>query len=131
TGRINSAYAVCGAAGSLETVRHLAGVPINYLISVNFSGFVATVNKLGGVWMDIDRRYYNHNGGGSTNFADIDLQPGYQLVDGKHALQLVRFRHTDSDLHPPARQLEVVSPIPQQAASALGRTGDRHVINCI
>src|SRR2546427_8274354 len=103
-GRINSAYAFCGATGALETVRHLTGVPINYLISVNFGGFVATVNKLGGIWMDIDRRYYNHNVGGSTNYADIDLQPGYQLVDGKHALQFVRYRHTDSDLYRLARQ---------------------------
>ena len=49
--------------GPLETVRHLTGLPINYLITVNFLGFIAIVNKLGGVWMDIDRRYYNKNVG--------------------------------------------------------------------
>src|SRR3954465_5298092 len=31
-GRINSAYAFCGPTGSLETVRHLTGLPINYLV---------------------------------------------------------------------------------------------------
>jgi LCP family protein required for cell wall assembly len=130
-GRINSAYAICGATGSLETVRHLTGVPINYLISVNFSGFVAVVNKLGGVWMDIDRRYYNHNVGGSTNYADIDLQPGYQLVDGKHALQFVRYRHTDSDLYRLARQQEFVSAMRQQAARSLGPTSVVRIVNTI
>src|SRR5215470_15187058 len=42
-GRINSAYAYCGSSGALETVRHLTGLPINYLISVNFLGFIAVV----------------------------------------------------------------------------------------
>jgi LCP family protein required for cell wall assembly len=129
--RINSAYAICGSTGSLETVRHLTGVPVNYLISVNFSGFVATVNKLGGVWMDVDRRYFNHNVGGSTNYADIDLQPGYQLVDGKHALQFVRFRHTDSDLYRLARQQEFVSAMRQQAARSLGPTSVVRIVNTI
>ena len=83
TGRINSAYAFCGPAGALETVKHLTGVPINYLISVNFLGFIAVVNKLGGVWMDVDRRYYNKNVGTiETDYANIDLQPGYQLLNG-------------------------------------------------
>jgi LCP family protein required for cell wall assembly len=130
-GRINSAYAFCGATGSLETVRHLTGVPINYLISVNFSGFVATVNKLGGVWMDIDRRYYNKNVGGSTNYADIDLQPGYQLLNGKKALQFVRYRHTDSDLYRLARQQEFVSAMRQQAARSLGPTSVVRIVNTI
>jgi LCP family protein required for cell wall assembly len=130
--RINNAYAFCGATGSLETVRHLTGVPINYLISVNFSGFVATVNKLGGVWLDIDRRYYNKNVGTSeTNYANIDLQPGYQLLNGRQALEFVRFRHTDSDLYRLARQQEFVSAMRQQAAHSLGATSIVRIINTI
>ena len=120
-GRINNAYALCGPTGSLETVRHLTGLPINYEISVNFGGFVAAVNKLGGVWMDIDRRYYNKNVGTiETNYANIDLQPGYQLLNGRQALEFVRYRHTDSDLYRLARQQEFVSAMRQQAAHSLG-----------
>src|SRR5206468_290895 len=79
--RINSAYAVCGPKGTLETVKNLTGLPVNYLISVNFHGFKDIVNRVGGVWMDIDRRYYNRNVGTSgTNYADIDLHPGYQRL---------------------------------------------------
>jgi LCP family protein required for cell wall assembly len=130
--RINNAYAFCGATGSLETVRHLTGVPINYLISVNFSGFVATVNKLGGVWLDVDRRYYNKNVGTiETNYANIDLQPGYQLMNGRQALEFVRFRHTDSDLYRLARQQEFVSAMRQQAAHSLGATSIVRIINTI
>jgi len=121
SGRINSAYANCGQGGALETVRRLTGLPINYLISVNFLGFIAVVNKLGGVWMDIDRRYYNRNvGTGSTNYANIDLQPGYQRLTGKQALDFVRYRHTDSDVYRLARQQMFVSAARQQIAHSLG-----------
>jgi hypothetical protein len=91
------------------------------MISVNFGGFVATVNKLGGVWMDVDRRYYNKNVGTiETNYANIDLQPGYQLMNGRQALEFVRFRHTDSDLYRLARQQEFITAMRQQAAHSLG-----------
>ena len=131
-GRINSAYAFCGPTGSLETVKHLTGLPINYLISVNFLGFIAVVNKLGGVWMDVDRRYYNRNiGTGSTDFANIDLQPGYQLMNGRQALSFVRFRHTDSDLFRLARQQEFVGALRQQASHSLGLRSVISLVNTI
>ena len=132
SGRINSAYAICpnGLTGSLETVRHLTNLPINYLISVNFLGFIGVVNKLGGVWVDIDRRYYNRNTGSiATNYANIDLQPGYQHLTGKKALQFVRFRHTDSDLFRLARQQSFVSAMRQQVSHSLGPTSIPGLVN--
>jgi LCP family protein required for cell wall assembly len=101
--KINAAYSTCGPSGPLETVKALTNVPINYLIGVNFVGFVDAVNKLGGVYMDVDRRYFN-NHTGPTGFAAIDLKPGYQKLNGKQALDFVRYRHTDSDLYRVARQ---------------------------
>jgi LCP family protein required for cell wall assembly len=113
--RINSAYSRCGETGTVLTVKHLTGLPINYLITVNFHGFKEVVDKLGGVWMDIDRRYYNRNDGrASTNFANINLQPGYQQLTGQQALDFVRFRHTDSDLYRNARQQQFVQAIRAQ-----------------
>ena len=44
TDRINAAYSVCGARGTLATVQRLTGVPINYLITVNFHGFKQVVD---------------------------------------------------------------------------------------
>src|SRR5205085_9124438 len=90
TDRINSAYARCGPKGTLLTVKHLTGLPINYLITVNFHGFKQVVDKLGGVWMDVDRRYYNRNTGSYyDNYANINLQPGYQKLSGGQALDFV------------------------------------------
>jgi LCP family protein required for cell wall assembly len=113
--RINSAYTRCGATGTLDTVRKLTGIPINYLITVNFRGFRQIVDKLGGVWLDIDRRYYNKNDGRlSTAFSNINLQPGYQRLSGANALSFVRFRHTDDDYHRLARQQEFVRSFKEQ-----------------
>ena len=85
--KINAAYADCGSRGTLDTVRKLTGVPVNYLITVNFRGFTQVVDKLGGIWMDVDRRYYNNNSGPS-GYATINLQPGYQKLNGYQALDV-------------------------------------------
>ena len=115
--RINAAYAQCGPAGTLDTVKHLTKLPVNYLIWVNFHGFKEIVDKIGGIWMDVDRRYFNVNTGtAATNYANINLQPGYQRLTGEQALAFVRFRHTDDDYHRLARQQQFVRALKQQFA---------------
>ena len=47
--RINTAFTFCGPSGTVRTVKQLTSVPINYVITVNFSGFKQIVNKVGGV----------------------------------------------------------------------------------
>ena len=115
--KINAAYSNCGAQGTLETVRKLTGLPINYIITVNFRGFRQLVDKLGGVWMDVDRRYFNDHGG-PTGYAKINLQPGYQRLTGLKALDFVRYRHTDSDIYRNARQQLFVRAFKDQVKSA-------------
>jgi LCP family protein required for cell wall assembly len=113
--RINTAYTLCGSKGALDTVKRLTGLPINYLITVDFGGFIEIVDRIGGVWVDIDRRYYNKNTGQYyNNYANIDLKPGYQLLKGRDALSYVRYRHTDSDLYRIARQQQFVKAFKQQ-----------------
>jgi LCP family protein required for cell wall assembly len=112
--RINTAYAECGSTGSLLTVRNLTGLPINYLITVNFRGFKQVVSHIGGVWIDVDRRYFNDNSQGGDRYAAIDLKPGYQTLNGEKALDFVRYRHTDSDIYRLARQQLFVKAVKQR-----------------
>ena len=58
-GKINSAYTYCGPQGTLQTVRGLTNLDINYLITVDFHGFKQIVDRLGGIYLDVDRRYLN------------------------------------------------------------------------
>ena len=118
--KINAAYADCGTQGTVETVRALTGVPINYIITVNFRGFRQLVDKVGGVWMDIDRRYFNDRGGSCLGcYATINLRPGYQRLTGLKALDFVRYRHTDSDLYRNARQQLFVNAFKDQIQSSV------------
>ena len=113
-GKINSAYSY-GAATTIKTVEALTGEPVNEYVIVDFTGFAKLVDEVGGVYLDIDRRYYNKNIGTlATNFADIDLQPGYQRLDGTDALSYVRYRHTDSDYARIARQQQFLSELKRQ-----------------
>jgi LCP family protein required for cell wall assembly len=114
-GKINAAYSECGPEGTLDTVRNLTHLPINYLINVNFVGFIKVVDQLGGVWIDVDRRYFNSHTG-PTGYAAIDIQPGYQKLTGKQALDYVRYRHTDSDLYRNARQQQFVKAVKEQVS---------------
>src|SRR5436190_19659972 len=117
--RINSAYSECGTTGTLQTIKALTGLPVNYVITVDFRGFKQVVDKLGGVWMDVDRRYFNNNSGlinGVNTYATINLHPGYQRLSGSDALDFVRYRHTDSDLYRVARQQLFVRAFKEQAS---------------
>ena len=102
--RINAAYSIDGPKCTIETVKALTGLRINYLVTVNFVGFTQVVDKHGGIWVDVDRRYYHENTGGYDQYASINLEPGYQKLYGRSALQFVRYRHTDNDLIRNARQ---------------------------
>ena len=130
TDRINAAYANCGPQGSLQTVKSLTGIPINYLITVNFRGFRQIVDRLGGAWIDVDRRYFNDRGG-PYGYAKIDLQPGYQKLSGRRALDYVRFRHTDSDLYRVARQQQFVKAFKGQVQKSFSPTSLPKVVDAI
>jgi LCP family protein required for cell wall assembly len=88
--RVNVAYTLGGPAKTVAMFKELTGLPINHFVDINFVGFINIVDYLGGVYIDVDRRYYNPPG---TGWAAIDLQPGYQRLNGHQALGFVRFRH--------------------------------------
>lgn len=130
TDKIAHAYAYCGPQGSLDTVKALTGLPVNYLVTVNFRGFRQIVDRLGGLWIDVDRRYFNDRGG-PFGYAKINLSPGYQQLDGRKALDFVRYRHTDSDLYRVARQQQFVKAFKGQVQSSFAPTALPKVVNAI
>ncbi len=131
--KINEAFTDCGARGTIQTVRKLTSIPINYFITVNFRGFVQTVNDLGGVYVDVDRRYFNDNAGAGPGqtYSAIDIHSGYQRLLGPKALAFVRFRHTDSDLYRNARQQEFLKAVKQQVSGLSAAWKLRGIVNAI
>ena len=103
--RINMAFEYGGERLLTRVVRDTLGVEIDHFVEVDFRGFKNLVNDVGGVWFPVDQRYFNRNvGTAGTNYANIDLQPGYQRLNGDQALAFARYRHDDSDFVRAARQ---------------------------
>jgi LCP family protein required for cell wall assembly len=112
TDKINAAYAIGGPTLSVKTIRNLLHIPINHVVNVNFGGFRRAVDRLGCVYTDVDRRYFNDNSppfGGGPDYATIDVKAGYQKLCGQDALDFVRYRHFDTDLVRAARQQQFLT----------------------
>jgi LCP family protein required for cell wall assembly len=116
TDKFNAAFAYGGPKLTLRVVKELTGLPINHVVNVDYLGFVRAVDAINCVYVDVDRRYYHSNEGVpvSAQYAEINVQPGYQLLCGKKALQYVRYRHTDTDLVRAARQQDFLSAARQR-----------------
>jgi LCP family protein required for cell wall assembly len=127
TDKINAAYALGGPSLSVQTVKDLLHIPISHVVNVNFGGFQRAVNRLGCVYVDVDRDYFNDNhppNGSPFDYATININPGYQKLCGSDALDYVRYRHFDDDLVRAARQQSFLSAAKEQIG--LGRIfGDR------
>jgi LCP family protein required for cell wall assembly len=105
--KLNDAYAYGGPKLTLQTVKQLTGLQVNHLVNVDFTGFARAVNAIGCVYVDVDHRYFHQNvpnGISADDYAEINLQPGYQALCGFDALSFVRYRHTDNDIVRAARQ---------------------------
>ena len=86
--KINSAYAG-GPNLVIKTVKALTGLSINHYVEVNFAGFQAIVDAVGGVRLCTDRPYNDKESG------LILPTPGCRKFDGKLALAYVRMRKQD------------------------------------
>ena len=96
---INSVYSRGGGEeGGVEALKKavgsLTGVTPDFYVLVEWEAVGELVDAIGGVYFDVPRRmYYNDL---SQHFK-IDLQPGYQLLDGNGAMGVLRWRHNSDD----------------------------------
>jgi polyisoprenyl-teichoic acid--peptidoglycan teichoic acid transferase len=112
--KINGAFPVGGVRLTVKAIQQaLPGIEINHVINTNFMGFRDAVNRVGCLYVDIDRRYFNDN---AIAYATINVKPGYQKLCGGPALDYVRYRHEDTDLVRGARQQDFI----RQARNQVG-----------
>ena len=123
--KINAAYSDGGYKLALKTVEDATGVKPNYLVTVDFKGFRDLVDKFHGVYVPVDQRYYHVNVAGQEQYSQVDIPPGYQLLNGTNALAFARYRHTDSDFYRNARQQVFLHAFSQRASSQLHGIGPR------
>ncbi len=91
TQKINAAYAFGGPSLAVKTVSELAGVPINHYAEIDFDGFQAVVDALGGIEVDVPMEINDDMAGGHVD-------AGQQPLNGEQALILCRSRHNYDDI---------------------------------
>jgi len=133
--KVNAAYAIGGERLTVDTLTELLSRPgepfeINHVVNVNFGGFRRAVDYIGGVYVDVDRSYYNDNDpptDAASPYATIDVPSGYQRLSGRDALDYVRYRHTDNDFVRASRQQDFLRQLKSQpGARKLFEVGERN-----
>lgn len=112
--KINAAYAYGGHTLAMQAVQDLLGVPVNHYILINFQGFTKLIDALGGVDIDVEKRMYYTD---PYDNLVINLQPGRQHMDGRTAIQYVRYRDEEGDIGRIQRQQKFVQAVLAKAAS--------------
>ncbi|MCS7242830.1 MAG: LCP family protein [Candidatus Caldatribacterium sp.] len=88
--KANHAYARGGIELLKATLEDNLHIEIPYFVEVNYEAFERVVDALGGVEIEVEKpMYYVDRAQGLT----INLKPGRRVLNGKEALQYVRFRH--------------------------------------
>jgi LCP family protein required for cell wall assembly len=112
--KINHAYAFGGSKLSKSSVENLLSVPIDYTVVMNFQGFVRMIDALGGVTVDIDKRMYYCDPYDDDGGLYIDLRPGVQKLNGKTAIEYVRYRDEEGDIGRVSRQQKFLKALLQE-----------------
>ncbi|MER5379807.1 LCP family protein [Streptomyces sp. NPDC002688] len=110
----NSAYSIGGPVCAVKTVESLTDVRMDHYIEIDFSGFAALVDALGGVTVTTDEDI-------DDDQSHLHLTAGEHHLDGTKALALARTRHgigDGSDLGRIGLQQKLVKALLGQISSA-------------
>lgn len=92
--KINCCYGVGGIEKTCEEVTEITGIPINYYVLIRMDAFRELVDLIGGVEYDVPFDMIHRD---KDLESDIYLMAGKQLLDGRKALQFVRYRSTSEN----------------------------------
>lgn len=113
--KINHAYAYGGRELTQKTVEELLGIKINNYVMVDFKGFTGLVDAIGGIDIDVEKDMYYHD---TWDGFTVDLKKGRQHLDGKTAIQYVRFRDEEGDIGRIRRQQHFLMAVYDKITSA-------------
>ena len=82
-GKINAAYSYGGPSLTIHTVENLTGIHIDHFAVANFESFVALIDEIGGVRINLKT---------PQTLAGKELGAGAQVLDGQQALAYTRER---------------------------------------
>lgn len=90
--KINAAYRGNPVNTAKAVSEILLGMPINYYAVIDYDGVENIVDSMGGVPMNIQKGGMHYKDPYDTPPLVIDIPEGEQVLDGKHAVQFLRYR---------------------------------------
>ena len=103
-----------GYEGLKDTLGYLYGIPINYFVEVDFSGFKTVVDALGGVTVNVQVPVVDNYYPGDDGTLRVYIPTGVQHMSGSQALIYSRSRHGSNDFDRASRQQRVILSLRQQ-----------------
>ncbi len=121
--KVSAAYAYGGAGAAIATVQQNFRVHIDEYIWVGLLGLIHVIDTIGGIDVvttnPVFDDYYPLDvyGGDPYGYQRVAVLAGPQHMDGRHAMEYVRSRHSDyqSDFGRSKRQQQVLTAIRQKA----------------
>lgn len=102
-----------GAACTILTIESMTGLTIDDFVVVDFTGFVAVIDAIGGVPMYFEEDLYDES-------SSLDIAAGCRLLNGEQALAFARARKNvgdGSDISRIGRQQELVEAVLNEVLS--------------
>ena len=128
---INSAYAIGGAELTINKVKELIDLPVNYYVVFTFKDFRNVIDALGGVEFDVRPQGYYYE----DPYQDlvINIPGGHQVLDGAMAEGLVRYRadYARADLERVEVQQQFVRALIEQKFNAGSITSIPKIYNTL
>lgn len=115
--KINHAYAYGGHELTQKTVEAFLNVPMDYYVMIDVHAFEKIIDAVGGVDIDVEKRMYYEDPWDDDGGLVIDLYPGKQHMDGKTAIQYVRYRDGEGDIGRINRQQKFMKALMSQVIS--------------
>lgn len=125
--KINAANAAGGGPAQAQAVGGLIGVPVSYVVDVDFAGFQGLVDGVGGINMNIPTVMHD-------TYSGAYFQPGVQHLNSTAALAFSRDRHDfpQSDIIRTNNQgLLIMAAVAQLQTQAHSVAGQFHLITLL
>jgi len=85
--KINAYHSLQGLPGIVGELNKMMGIDIQYAITTNFPGFIAMINEIGGITVNLPEAHKD------TQYSGAEFAAGVQVVNGDQALAISRNRH--------------------------------------
>lgn len=92
--KINHSYSYGGFKLTMKTMEEFLGIKIHRHLLIGFKEFEEIIDDIGGLDFLVEKDMYSVD---KNDDFTVDLKQGFQNINGKEAIQFVRFRDAEGD----------------------------------